>query len=83
MDGFRGKGKAAWLTAVFPLVLISMSSGCGISPFGERQRPRTPYARYQTLHGDERPRFYTDSFGREQPNLRARLQPMDAESPEP
>ena len=75
MDCIRVRGKAAYLIAALPLVMVM--TGCGVSPFGERQRPRTPYARYQTLHGEDRPRTYTDSFGREQPALRARLSPMD------
>lgn len=73
MDSVRVTGKAAYLIAA-----MMLATGCGIAPFGDRKRPRTPYARYQTLHGEDRPKTYTDSFGREQPALRARLSPLDA-----
>ena len=51
--------------------------GCSGTPFRDEVRVRTPYERYQTLRGQARPTTYTDSFGREKPNLRVRLAPLD------
>jgi hypothetical protein len=51
--------------------------GCSGTPFKDREQVRSPYERYQVLRGEARPKTVTDSFGREQPALRARLAPLD------
>lgn len=40
------------------------------------QAGRTPYERYQVLHGQYRPAKELNAFGGEQPALRQRLQPL-------
>ena len=50
-------------------------AGCESSPLAAESAVRTPYDRYRTLRGTERPRTTVDSFGRERPALRARLAP--------
>lgn len=72
MDVGRVVGKAALLIA------IAVSAvGCTGTPFKDQRQVRTPYERYQVLRGEQRPKTYTDSFGQEQPALRARLAPLD------
>jgi len=72
MDVERVLGTAACL-----VVTISLTTACTGTPFRDAQQVRTPYERYQVLRGEPRPKTYTDSFGREQPALRARLAPLD------
>jgi hypothetical protein len=71
MDIRWGSGTAAFI------ISAAMLAGCQGSPFQDEPRPRTPYARYQDLRGEERPKTYTDSFGQERPALRQRLAPLD------
>lgn len=59
------------------VISVMFASGCTGTPFRDAQQVRTPYERYQVLRGEQRPKTYTDSFGREQPALRARLAPLD------
>ncbi|MEM1356507.1 MAG: hypothetical protein AAF911_12535 [Planctomycetota bacterium] len=72
MDVGRVVGTAACLA-----VTISFVSACTGTPFKDAKQVRTPYERYQVLRGEQRPKTYIDSFGREQPALRARLAPLD------
>ncbi|MEM1109037.1 MAG: hypothetical protein AAGH99_10150 [Planctomycetota bacterium] len=72
MDVGRVSGTAACLIAI-----VMFASACTGTPFREGAQVRTPYERYQVLRGENRPRTTTDSFGREQPALRARLAPLD------
>ncbi|MEM1027060.1 MAG: hypothetical protein AAGJ38_03160 [Planctomycetota bacterium] len=48
------------------------TTGCRKSPLPS-DAPRSPYERYDALRGQTVPKTVTDSFGREQPNLRGRL----------
>jgi hypothetical protein len=56
------------------LILLSVVStvGCRRTLFRDRD-DRSPYARYDRLHGAEIPVYRFDEFGRRVPNLRARL----------
>lgn len=58
-------------------VACLLLGGCQEPVFPEDQ-PRTPYERYQALRGQDRPAKTTDAFGNPQPDLRARLAPLDA-----
>ncbi|MEM9883462.1 MAG: hypothetical protein AAF800_11140 [Planctomycetota bacterium] len=79
MDMERTTGKAAWTGAMGlgVVFLLAAAGGCQGTPFKDAERLRTPYERYQTLRGEARPKTVTDSFGKEQPALRARLSPLD------
>ena len=70
---------ATWLAAVGLLGggLAGGLTGCEASPLAAETQIRTPYDRYRTLRGTERPRTTVDSFGRERPALRARLTPVE------
>ena len=70
MDGLRVTGMAALIG------VLTFASACTGSPFTDADQLRTPYERYQVLRGEQRPRTYVDSFGRDQPALRARLSPL-------
>ncbi|MEM8737511.1 MAG: hypothetical protein AAGG38_03400 [Planctomycetota bacterium] len=75
MDVGRVTGTAASLGLFLTLMGIG---GCAPgTPFKDSDRVRTPYERYQVLRGEKRPKTVTDSFGKEQPALRARLAPLD------
>lgn len=51
--------------------------GCQAPLFPENiEEPRTPYSRYETLRGKDRPRNEMNVYGREQPALRKRLSPL-------
>ena len=63
------------IRVLLPVVAGLTLVGCANSPFPEGA-PRTPYARYDALRGVERPAVTEDSFGREIPDLRARLSPL-------
>jgi len=62
------------------LALVGLAltmGGCSGSPFVSEAPVRSPYERYDILRGTARPATTIDSFGREQPALRARLAPRD------
>ena len=69
-------GRVLGTAAAVPL-LVACHAGCTGSPFKDQTQVRTPYERYQVLRGEARPKTEVDSFGREQPALRARLAPLD------
>lgn len=58
------------------LLTIGLLSGCQQRLFPEHAS-RSPYDRYLTLRGQDRPMTETDPFGMERPALRQRLRPMD------
>jgi hypothetical protein len=58
------------------LTSVLMAVGCARSPIREDQA-RTPYQRYAMLRGTDAPPVTVDSFGREKPDLRARLSQPD------
>lgn len=62
---------SALVTAGLLTVLVT-TPGCRKSPL-PTDAPRSPYERYDALRGQTVPKTVTDSFGREQPNLRGRL----------
>jgi hypothetical protein len=53
-----------------------MLSGCEEPLFAPTQ-PRTPYERYQELHGEARPSTEQNSYGGDEPALRERLKPLE------
>lgn len=62
---------------------VGLALACGVLA-GGCSRPllspsdqRTPYARYDALRNQYAPQVVEDEFGRERPNLRARLSPKD------
>jgi len=59
---------------VFLGVLFSLI-GCE-KPLFPPNLPRTPYERYQSLHGEYRSATEQNSFGGQQPALRDRLRPL-------
>ena len=61
-------------TAAFSIAL-ALAAGCTGTPFEDDTQIRTPYQRYQVLRGQSEPKTISNSFGQEQPNLRARLAP--------
>lgn len=52
--------------------------GCEKELFPARVE-RSPFERYQRLHGKYRPQLETNSFGGQQPALRSRLQPLETQ----
>ena len=66
-------------TATGLVLILAMTAGLGVGLAGckkapiARDAPRSPYERYDQLRGTTVPKTVTDSFGREQPNLRGRL----------
>ena len=55
------------------LAACCLSTACSRSPI-QADAPRSPYERYEVLRGSAPPKTITDSFGKEQPNLRGRLE---------
>ncbi|MEM8875485.1 MAG: hypothetical protein AAGD32_14655 [Planctomycetota bacterium] len=63
----------ARLICSLAIALLALTvTGCRKSPL-PTDAPRSPYERYDALRGQTVPKTVTDSFGREQPNLRGRL----------
>jgi len=58
------------------MALAAGLAGCS-NPLFPSDTPRTPYDRYLVLRGEERPMTELDVNGRERPNLRVRLAPLD------
>lgn len=54
---------------------LALAGGCE-KPLFPKNLPRTPYERYQTLRGQQRPSSEENAFGGEQPALRERLKPL-------
>lgn len=63
---------AVAVAAVVLLAALFVLPGCRPSPI-PADGQRSPYERYDALRGQVVPKTVTDSFGREQPNLRGRL----------
>jgi len=64
---------------MFLVLLIAtagLAGGCEKPLFPEAQ-PRSPFERYLTLRGQQRPTVEEDATGRERPALRQRLRPLD------
>ena len=59
------------------VVVVGLLSGCN-DPLFPKDAERTPYERYQAFRGLDRQATTTDAFGREQPDLRARLAPLES-----
>ena len=64
-------GLTAWVVAV-----VLGGVGCDSHPIVEPVT-RTPYDRYQYLHGEGQSRVVRNAYGREEVNLRERLRPLD------
>ena len=58
------------------LLAVLMLAACERALFPPTAQ-RTPYERYQVLHGKHRPVSETNVYGGEQPALRQRLKPLD------
>lgn len=56
--------------------MLPSLGGCQPALFPDRQQ-RTPFERFQLLHGDYRRKTRTTEFGSEEPDLRARLSPLE------
>ena len=54
---------------------LGFSAGCEKALF-PRNLPRTPYERYQQLHGRSRVATEENAYGGQQPALRDRLRPL-------
>lgn len=57
------------------LAMTLLLSGCAKPLFPETAQ-RSPYERYLSLRGLDRPPTEVDAFGRHRPALRQRLQPL-------
>jgi hypothetical protein len=57
-------------------MMLLLVSGCA-DPLFPKDMPRSPYERYMTLRGKDRPDKEMDVYGIEQPALRQRLRPLD------
>ncbi|QDU70662.1 hypothetical protein [Mucisphaera calidilacus] len=59
--------------------VVVLGSGCKYSKnqLFPPHTPRSPYERYLALRDRERTATYKDAYGRDQPNLRERLRPLD------
>lgn len=66
------------IAAAAVLAGMLVSSGCQ-DPLFPKDAPRSQYARYEALRGRERPEKQVNTFGREEPALRERLQPLGRE----
>lgn len=58
------------------VILAALAGGCE-QPLFPADLPRTPYERYQQLHGDGRAMSEENAYGGQQPALRHRLRPLD------
>ncbi len=64
-------------------VLLSLGVGAVGVAQGCQEHPivapvtHTPYDRYRDLHGQQTARVLRNAYGREEPNLRDRLRPLD------
>ncbi len=64
-----------WLLWI-AIAIMLVTAGCEPALFPDRQQ-RTPFERYQLLHGEYRKKTQTSEFGAEEPALRDRLRPLD------
>ena len=76
MTGGRLCKSLTLLLGALPLVGPLALSACERSLFPPTAQ-RTPYERYQVLHGKYRTSSETNVYGGEQPALRQRLKPLD------
>jgi len=70
---------ARYRLAITGLVLgagVLALGGCNTALFPEDQ-PRTQYDRYMTLRGESRPAKRVSATGPDEPDLRARLKPLN------
>ncbi len=65
----------ALVVAAAAVLAALTAAGCEKPPFSENA-PRSPYDRYMTLRGQQRPLVEEDALGNEQPALRQRLKPL-------
>ena len=65
--------RTAFLLFMLPVLLAAaLLPACARSPI-PASAPRSPYERFEVLRGEKPPKTITNSFGRQQPNLRGRL----------
>jgi hypothetical protein len=69
----RSGGLAGLLAALAGAAAVCLS-GCG-KPLLSAEDERSQYDRYDRVRNKFAPQYVMDEFGREQPNLRGRLQP--------
>ena len=60
------------LIASLLVLTATVSVGCARTPIPP-EAPRSPYERFEVLRGEKPPKTVTNSFGRQEPNLRGRL----------
>lgn len=58
------------------IMAANLISGCEV-PLFTAEASRTPYERYQQLHGEQRSGTEENAYGGQQPALRDRLRPLD------
>ena len=58
------------------IVAVGLATGCE-KPLFMSNAPRTPYERYQQLHGKDSGATEENAYGGQQPALRQRLRPLD------
>ena len=74
-----GTASRAWSTGVVVLVVgvvVCSLGGCRKPLFKEKD-DRSPYARYDSVRGQDVPPYRYNEYGRRVPNLRARLAPKE------
>ncbi len=76
-DGYDPWMRLRW-ALTFPLMALMGLGliGCN-DPLFPEDVPRSPYARYSDLRGQNRAKTEKDAFGRPQPALRERLAPLE------
>lgn len=63
--------------AIVSLALVASAlSGCGKSLLSSKDE-RSQYDRYDRVRNDYAPQYVEDEYGRQLPNVRARLKPRD------
>lgn len=71
----RGRSRGlVWLLGALAGAAAVCLSGCG-KPLLSAEDERSQYDRYDRVRNKFAPQYVMDEFGREQPNLRGRLQP--------
>lgn len=57
--------------------VLMLGLGACSKPLFPAGQPRTQYDRYDLVRNQYAPQYVTDEFGRQRPNLRARLLPKE------
>ncbi len=71
------KRSGAWIGVVLAGAVLA-AGGCEKELFPSRIE-RSPFERYQRLHGKYRPQTETNEYGGEEPAIRERLKPLESQ----